>query len=88
MDIKNINAMWLWWDIYGRSIARIQLVPFHYLLPHLCGNQLSYWKQYQLNIIIFVNKYKMQTNLYVKFQDTEGEELIYEIADVYSCYFG
>ena len=36
-------------------------------------------KKYHLNIIHFVNEYKMQTNLYFKFQGPESDELIQEI---------
>ena len=35
------------------AIASIRLVPFHYLLLHLCGTQITYRNIYQPNMIYY-----------------------------------
>ena len=38
------------------AIARIRLVPFHYLLLHLRGNQVTYRNTYQPNMIYTIKQ--------------------------------
>ena len=44
-----VPMMVTWIHKVGKKCIR--LVSFHYLLPHLCGNQVTYQNTYQPNMI-------------------------------------